>query len=1311
MIRFSTTLCLFAFLAGLCTANAQSGCTIPTACNYDPAAAVNDGTCSWTVDCAGVCGGLNILDACGNCYEPGGEPGQEVFDYTGSIVTWTVPEDVTTITVEAFGAEGGGAGGDGQSLAGGLGARMAGTFDVTPGQQFQILVGEMGYTGVNAAECFERNNNGGGGGTFFVRSDNTPYLIAGGGGGGPSNFEDFSCPRDQNVAHGQITEDGNDSQNCSGVGQGGTNGNGGLAAGNYHGGSGGGFFTDGVNGQYKCSGVPERGRAFVNGGAGGWSPTSANGGFGGGGAGNRGGPGGGGGYSGGGVSAAWSSGATYGGGGGSFADPNAMDTSGEAGFQSGNGQLIITYNTIPECFPGCTDPIALNYDATATTDDGSCEYNEGCTDPAACNYTPNVVLDNPSLCLYLDCAGTCGGDWITDACGTCYDPNGKTPVCIFGCTDPAAENYEPNATADDGSCVLFFGCTDPTACNFESGALNDDGSCLYSDCQGTCGGDYVIDDCGNCIDAAVLAGSKQFTYTGTIEEWVIPDGVTSILMDVRGAQGGSCVFNGGRGARVLTTVTVVPGQVLKILVGGQGASTCIASGGGGGSFVALSDDTPIAVAGGGSGATQFVSGNPGTDSVNGDAGDGCPGNGGVNGAGGGDASGCGDGAGGGGGFYSDGASTSTFGGMRGQGFVNGGAGGISTSGGADGGFGGGAATEANNTGGGAGGGYSGGGAPSPNNDDSGGGGGSYATGTLLIPIQDGVWQGDGLVTFTFSADDPCLFGCTDPLADNFNAAATGDDGSCLYSGCTDSEACNFNPLATVDDASCLYTADCFGNCNGNGILDACGNCYDPTADAVVKLLTTTDYIQLVEISEFVGQVRIEAAGAQGGGFSGTSGGLGAVLSGTFDVVPGDILQVAVGAQGDPGDGAFNYAGGGGGTFVLDGAGNPLIVAGGGGGIAGASANGNENATAGIFGNDGYSPDYPQDYGLGGINGNGATNPNGGFACGGNGAGLYSDGVAGVCIGTAPVNGAGIVNGGFGGISACGPGIRGGFGGGGGGGCHGAGGGGGYAGGGGSTGPDGNGGGGSCYNAGIDPTITQIVNTGDGFVRITFLTEPYCSLGCTDQAALNFDPSAIADDGTCQIPGCQDDTAANYNANATVGDGSCLFPGCTYPDALNFNAGANAEDGSCAFENCAGLTGCTDPTACNYNEYATIDTGNCQFVDSCGDCGGFGTSGCTYLSACNYDPDATCDDGSCDFSSCVGCIYPEATNYDPEATIDNGFCLFENPEELCGEGTFYDPILMECTTLPLSCPTDLDFDGQTGTNDLLILLAFFSTDCP
>ena len=52
-------------------------------------------------------------------------------------------------------------------------------------------------------------------------------------------------------------------------------------------------------------------------------------------------------------------------------------------------------------------------------------------------------------------------------------------------------------------------------------------------------------------------------------------------------------------------------------------------------------------------------------------------------------------------------------------------------------------------------------------------------------------------------------GCMDIDANNYNALATVDDGSCIYtppvSGCMNPNATNFNPLAVVDDGSCILT--------------------------------------------------------------------------------------------------------------------------------------------------------------------------------------------------------------------------------------------------------------------------------------------------------------------------------------------------------------------------------------------------------------------------------------------------------------------------------------------------------------------------
>lgn len=102
------------------------------------------------------------------------------------------------------------------------------------------------------------------------------------------------------------------------------------------------------------------------------------------------------------------------------------------------GGNCTTQNSINVNFPicGCTDATAINFDPTATFDDGSCIYCQyGCTDPTAVNYDPNATCDD----------------------GSCYFP-------VLGCTDPTATNYNPAATQDDGSCQ-WEGCLDQTAMN------------------------------------------------------------------------------------------------------------------------------------------------------------------------------------------------------------------------------------------------------------------------------------------------------------------------------------------------------------------------------------------------------------------------------------------------------------------------------------------------------------------------------------------------------------------------------------------------------------------------------------------------------------------------------------------------------------------------------------------------------------------------------------------------------------------------------------------------------------------------------
>ncbi len=73
-------------------------------------------------------------------------------------------------------------------------------------------------------------------------------------------------------------------------------------------------------------------------------------------------------------------------------------------------------------------------------------------------------------------------------------------------------------------------------------------------------------------NVGALAQPTTFNYTGSVQSYTVPSGVTLLAVDVAGAQGGnytSPAQTGGKGGRAQGQVAVTPGQVLYIYVGQQ----------------------------------------------------------------------------------------------------------------------------------------------------------------------------------------------------------------------------------------------------------------------------------------------------------------------------------------------------------------------------------------------------------------------------------------------------------------------------------------------------------------------------------------------------------------------------------------------------------------------------------------------------------------------------------------------------------------------------------------------------------------------
>jgi hypothetical protein len=276
------------------------------------------------------------------------------FALTGSPQPWTVPANITSVTITLAGGSGGDSA-PGVSLtgAGGDGGKITATVPVTAGHELSVVVGGQGATGVAdsttpaaggygggapagtmSLSSATAPGGGGGGGSFVFDTTATTLLVAVGGGGGGASAGNSVTPTNASANGGSGGSDGDGTAGGDATYTTFILGGGGQGASTTAGGAGGATGEGGAAGS-AGSGPATDPTALGLGGAGALNPEGETG-FG------TAGGGGGGYYGGGGGGTDGPGGYSAAGGGGSAYVPDALTVTSN-GANTGDGSVVISY--------------------------------------------------------------------------------------------------------------------------------------------------------------------------------------------------------------------------------------------------------------------------------------------------------------------------------------------------------------------------------------------------------------------------------------------------------------------------------------------------------------------------------------------------------------------------------------------------------------------------------------------------------------------------------------------------------------------------------------------------------------------------------------------------------------------------------------------------------------------------------------------------------------------------------------------------------------------------------------------------------
>jgi hypothetical protein len=183
---------------------------------------------------------------------------------------------------------------------------------------------------------------------------------------------------------------------------------------------------------------------------------------------------------------------------------------------------------------------------------------------------------------------------ITDANGCSATDTAIITGLVFGCMDPLATNYDPNAQCDDGSCIVsqpILGCMDSTACNYDSTATIDNGSCITSItasitptlqtiCQNSPSSNLTITSNGG----LVLYQYQWYEYSSpnqALSAVIIPNETDSFLLpptNIVGITYYYCIVTGGLSCRDTSSIVTVETVLAPIFtLQPQDSAVCIGS--------------------------------------------------------------------------------------------------------------------------------------------------------------------------------------------------------------------------------------------------------------------------------------------------------------------------------------------------------------------------------------------------------------------------------------------------------------------------------------------------------------------------------------------------------------------------------------------------------------------------------------------------------------------------------------------------------------------------------------------------------------